>query len=212
MPDRTVPAPVCFRGAPGRAAPFPAAAGAGARADFRRVPDYLWLLLGAASGLVLHESGHLVMDYSLGARPELVAVKFGPFPFFAIQPRGVRSNQDRYAITVAGFAAQDLWSELILGFCPRLRERHHPFLKGMMAFHVALSVGYALSGFAGAGPRQGDVYNMAIALEVPQWVVGGLVLLPALTDLYRYFVPDSRWAPFVSLGSKLTSAGISFAF
>ncbi len=181
-------------------------------ADFRHVSDYAWFLLGAASGLVLHESGHLIMDYSLGAYPTLVPVKLGPFPFFAIQPRNIRTNQDRYAITVAGFAAQDLWSELTLGFCPRLRERHHPFLKGMMAFHIALSIGYAVTGFAGVGPPQSDVNNMSFALGVPQWVVASLLMVPALTDLYRYFVPDSPFAPWVSMSSKLTAVGIALTF
>jgi hypothetical protein len=181
-------------------------------ADFRRVSDYAWFLLGAASGLVLHESGHLIMDYSLGADPTLVPVKLGPFPFFAIQPRNIRSNQDRYAITVAGFSAQDLWSELTLGFCPRLKSRHHPFLKGMLALHIGLSIGYAITGFANVGPQQSDVNNMAFALGVPQWVVASLLIVPALADLYRYFVPDSRFAPWVSLTSKLTAVGISFTF
>src|ERR1700760_1148433 len=44
-------------------------------ADFRRFPDYLWLLLGAGMGLVVHESGHLLFDAALGTDPTLVGVK-----------------------------------------------------------------------------------------------------------------------------------------
>ena len=51
------------------------------------------------------------------------------------------------------FAMQDLWSELTLGLVPRLREQRHPFLKGMLAFHVLLSLGYAITGFARARGR-----------------------------------------------------------
>src|SRR4051812_5089231 len=41
--------------------------------DFRRFPDYLWLLLGAGMGLVVHESGHLLFDAVLGTDPQVVA-------------------------------------------------------------------------------------------------------------------------------------------
>jgi hypothetical protein len=36
--------------------------------------------------------------------------------------------------------------------------------------------------------------------------------VPVITDTYRYFVPDSRWAPWVSLGGKLTMLGATLAF
>ena len=34
--------------------------------DFRRFPDYLWLLLGAGAGFVIHESGHLLFESAPG--------------------------------------------------------------------------------------------------------------------------------------------------
>ena len=181
-------------------------------ADFRKVTDWLWLLAGAASGLVIHEGGHVVMDLATGSEPELRKVSLGPFPFFAIQPTKVQSPQQVYAISMMGFATQGLYSELILGIDPRLREHHRPFLKGLLGFHVVLSVGYAVTGLAGIGPPQSDVNSMARALQIPSWGTGLLVLVPAVCDLYRYFVPDSRWAPWVSLGGKLTMVGAAAAF
>lgn len=181
-------------------------------ANFRRPTDYLWILLGAATGFVVHESGHILFDYAFGRPPTFVGVKLGPFPFFAIQPTGVRTPQERYVIASAGFLMQDLWSELILGFMPRLREHDHPLLKGMLGFHIVLSLGYAITAFAGIGPPQSDVNSMARGLGVPSWAIGTLLAVPAVCDLYRYLVPDSRWAPYVSIGGKLGTAGIAFAF
>jgi hypothetical protein len=187
----------------------PARAG---EADFRRFTDYLWLLLGAGAGLVLHEAGHVALDYAIDARPILVGVKLGPFPFFAIQPTNLRTDQQRYTVAMAGYIVQDVYSELILHLSPRLRERHRPFLKGMLAMHIGLSVGYAITGFAHVGPPQSDVNTMARSLAVPPWSVGVMLIVPALADTYRYFVPDSRWAPWVSLGGKLSMIGTALTF
>lgn len=181
-------------------------------ADFRRFTDYLWLLLGAGAGFVTHESGHLILDGALGTDPRLVPTKLGPFPFFAIQPSHIRNNQQRYAIAQAGFMMEGVYSELILGLDPRLREHHHPFLKGMLGFHIVLDLGYAVTGLAGVGPAQSDVNTMARGLGVPPWAIGVALLVPVLADTYRYFVPDSRWAPWVSLGGKLTMLGATLAF
>jgi hypothetical protein len=184
----------------------------GREADFRRVPDYLWLLLGAGFGFVVHESGHLMLDGMLGAEPKFVGVKLGPFPFFAIQPTHLTSNQERYFIAQAGFMMEDVYSELILGLDPHLREHHHPFWKGMLAFHIVVDVGYAVTGMANIGPPQSDVNTMSRALGVPPWSIGLMLLVPAAADAYRYFVPDSRWAPWVSLGSKVTAVGATLTF
>ncbi len=180
-------------------------------ADFRRFTDYLWLLGGAAAGFMTHETGHLVLDYALGTHPTFVAVKAGPFPFFAIEPHGLTPRK-RYATAMAGFATQGLYSELILGLDPWLREHSHPFLKGMLAFHVALSVGYAVTGFAGTGPPQSDLNAMARGSGWPRWAIGLMLLAPAALDTYRYFVPNSCWAPQVSIATKLTMVGVTFVF
>ena len=180
-------------------------------ADFRRFTDYLWLLGGAAAGFASHESGHLVTDYILDTHPTFVRVKTGPFPFFAIQPNRLTPRK-LYATAAAGFATQDLYSEIILNLDPGIREHSHPFLKGMLAFHVALSVGYAVTAFAGTGPPQSDVNAMARGSGWPRWAMGLMLLGPAALDTYRYFVPDSCWAPQLSIVGKLTMVGVTLAF
>jgi hypothetical protein len=180
-------------------------------ADFRRFTDYLWLLAGAATGFVTHETGHLVTDYILDTHPTFERVKTGPFPFFAIQPHHL-TPQKRYATAMAGLATQGLYSEIILGVDPRIREHRHPFLKGMLAFHVALSVGYAVTAFVGAGPPQSDVNSMARGSGWPVWAIGLMALAPAALDTYRYFVPGSCWAPQVSIASKFSLVGVTFMF
>ena len=177
-------------------------------ADFRRFTDYLWFLLGAGVGLALHEGAHLAMDYALDTKPTVVPVSLGPFPFFAITPTAIHNQQERYVIASAGFLMQDLYSETILQLDPRIREHHRPMLKGMLALHVLLTTGYAITGFAGIGPAQSDVNTLSRALAIPPWAVGLLLIGPAACDAYRYFVPHSRWAPWISLAGKGTLLGL----
>ena len=172
----------------------------------------MWLLLGAGAGFVIHESGHLLFDAALNTSPKFVPVKLGPFPFFAIQPTHIRNNQQRYTIAQAGFMMEDLYSEAILQADPRIIEQHHPFLKGMLLFHVVVDTGYAVTGIFNVGPSQSDVNTMSRGLGVPPWAIGIMLLGPAACDTYRYFVPESRWAPWVSLGGKLTMIGAAAAF
>lgn len=181
-------------------------------ADFRRFTDYLWLLIGAGIGLALHEGAHLALDYALDTKPTVVPVSLGPFPFFAIQPTDIKSQQHRYAIAMSGFMMQDLYSEIILHADPKLREHHRPLLKGMLLLHVLLTTGYAITGFAHVGPPQSDVNSMSRSLGVPPWGIGLMLIVPAACDTYRYFVPNSRWAPWVSLAGKLTMVGASLSF
>lgn len=188
-------------------------AAAGPEADFRRFSDWVWLLGGVAAGFVAHEAGHLLLDLAVDARPTFQPVSLGPFPFFAIQPtRPDLSPRLRYAIPAAGFAVQHAYSEAIWAFDPALREHRHPFLKGMMGFHIVLSVGYAITGFAQIGPSQSDVNAMSRGLGVPPWATGLMLIVPAGVDLYRYFVPDSRWAPWIGLTAKLSVVGAVAAF
>jgi hypothetical protein len=107
---------------------------------------------------------------------------------------------------------ESIYSEAILLADPHIREQQHAFLKGLLLFHVVLDAGYAITGFANVGPPQSDVNTMSRGLGVPPWAIGIMLMVPAVCDTYRYFVPESRWAPWVSLGGKLTMVGAAFAF
>jgi hypothetical protein len=183
-------------------------------ADFRRVSDWGWLLLGAASGFVGHELGHVAADLMTLHTPRFHETKTGPFYFFAIQPCcGTLTHAEEYAIASAGLTVNDLSAELILQISPRIRTRHAPFMKGVLLVDVGLEIGYAISGFVQSAhpvgfPAQSDVGSMSRALGIDPWKVGLTVLVPALIDTYRYFVPHSRWAPWVSIQSKMLMTGI----
>jgi hypothetical protein len=181
-------------------------------ADFRHGADYAWFLLGAATSFVGHELGHVVTDVMLDKKVNFVETHLGPIPFFAIQPCCNLARRELYVIASAGFNVQNVNSELILLISPRLRSRRHAFLKGVLMFDVVLSLGYAITGFAGVGPSQSDVNSMARALEVPPWQVGIFLVVPAVMDLYRYLVPSSTWAPWVSVQGKLLTLGAAFTF
>jgi hypothetical protein len=181
-------------------------------ADFRHVSDYFLFLLGAGTGFVAHEFGHVMANLAFGTSISFVEVKLGPIPFFAIQPCCNLSRREEYAIASAGNVAQDIGSEIILHLSPRIITERHSFQKGMLAFHVLLSAGYAITGFAGIGPPQSDVNSMARGLGIQPWKIGLWLMIPAVTDTYRYFFPDTKWAPWVSASSKLAVVGASFTF
>jgi hypothetical protein len=180
-------------------------------ADFRHVSDYAWFALGAASGFVGHELGHVMMDVVFGKSIRFVRVDLGPIPFFAIQPCCNLTPRENYVIGSAGFVVGDVSSELILQIAPRLRSRRHAFLKGVLMFDILLAAGYAVTGFAGVGPPQSDVNTMSRGLGVPSWQVGMMLMVPAALDLYRYFVPRSAWAPWTSVTGKTFLIGVGFA-
>ena len=183
-------------------------------ADFRHFKDYAWFALGAASGFVGHELGHVVTDFMTGHHPTFRKTNYGGIPFFAIQPCcGQLSHAAQYEIASAGFAVGDISSELILQLAPRLRSRRAGFLKGVLVFDSALALGYAITGFLdarwpGLAPAQSDITSMARAYNVPAWQVGIVLAVPAIVDLYRYFAPRSVWAPWVSLSAKTMMVGM----
>ena len=190
----------------------PARAKLGREADFRTVKSWAWLALGAASGFVAHELGHVLADLAFGKSISFVGVHLGPFPFFAIQPCCNLTPREQYVIASAGFDVQSIDSELILWLAPRLRSERHAFLKGVLVLDVALSLGYGITAFAGIGPPQSDVNTMARGLQIPSWPIGIWLVVPALMDIYRYLFPGSRWAPWVSLQGKMMTLGAAFTY
>lgn len=190
----------------------PARADTPREADFRHWQDYFWFAGGAASAFIVHEVSHLTMDLFAGKTVKVEKVKLGPFPFFSLTACCNLSRQEEYAIASAGFVSQNISSELILWMTPRLRAQRHAFLKGVLMFDVALSLGYAITGFGNLGPPSSDVQSMARALQMQPWKVGVALTIPAVVDFVRYFFPDWTWAPYVSLGSKTMMAGAFVTF
>ena len=160
---------------------------------------------GAALGLVMHESGHLVFDAAFDAGPRVTGVTFGPFPFFAVTHRADRSPRREFTISSAGFWMQDLSSEWLLTRRPGLRRTHAPAAKGVLAFNVLNSAGYACVAFARAGPFERDTRGIADSIGVDERTIGAMVLAPAVFDAIRYFKPEARWAKWASRAAKAGS-------
>jgi hypothetical protein len=170
-----------------------------------RVADTVTFLTGAALGLVIHESGHLLFDGVFDASPRVEGVHFGPFPFFAITHRSDVSPRREFTISSAGFWTQGLSSEWILTRQPALRRARAPLAKGVLAFNILNSAGYAGVAFARAGPFERDTRGMADAIGVDERAIGVLVLAPAVLDAIRYFKPEARWAKWASRAAKVGS-------
>jgi len=176
--------------------------------DEHPVADSVKFLAGAALGLAMHEGGHLLFDAIFDAGPTIKGVTFGPFPFFAITHRGDLSPRREFVISSAGFWMQDLSSEWLLTKQPSLRDLHAPVAKGVLAFNVLNSAGYAFVAFARAGPFERDTRGMAASSGVDERAIGALVLAPAVFDAIRYFKPEARWAKWASRGIKIAMVGL----
>jgi hypothetical protein len=169
------------------------------------IVDAAKFLAGAALGLAIHESGHLVFDTVFKASPRIEGVHFGPVPFFAITHRSDESPRREFTISSAGFWMQDVSSEWLLTKRPSLRDEHAPVAKGVLAFNVLNSVGYACVAFAKAGPYERDTRGMADSIGVSEPTIGVVVLVPAVLDAIRYYKPEARWAKWASRAAKVGS-------
>jgi hypothetical protein len=157
---------------------------------------------GAALGLGLHESGHLVFDAAFDAHPGVRKVSAGFIPFFAITHEPVSSLKE-FTISSAGFWVQHAGSEYLLVRRPNLREEHALVAKGLLAFNVLTSVMYAGAAFARHGPSERDTRGMAVSADIPEPLIGATILAPALLDGARYYRPRSRALRWASRGAKV---------
>lgn len=169
------------------------------------------LLAGAATGLVVHESGHVMSSAVFGAHPGTKPIRYAGIPFFAVTHEPVTRKQE-FVISSAGFWMQHAGSEWLLTSRPNLRHESAPFLKGVLAFNIATSAMYSVAAFGSIGPPERDPRGVATSLGRKGWpepAVGALILAPALLDGYRYLKPDQKWAAWVSRGVKAAMMGLT---
>jgi hypothetical protein len=183
---------------------------------------------GALGAFLAHEAGHVAMNFALGNTPQYVGIYgFGFVPFFAISPQlrcdlhGCTRRDGRvfasgrrgmYLISTAGFLVQHIGSEVILSLDAHLRMHRAPVRKGILAFNILLSVGYGIASMAGIEEAHGDARGAARMAGLSPWAFAPLLMAPALLDMYRYWVPDAAWAPWLSRGSKAAMVGLAFTF
>ncbi len=165
-------------------------------------------LAGAGVALAAHESGHLLFDGLFDVQPDLKKVSFHGLPFFAITHRQGLSPRREFVIDSAGFWVQEATTEMILARRPGLRGEHAPFVKGVFAFNILVSVGYAGAAFARTGPGERDTRGMADSLRWKEPWIGVLILVPAVLDAFRYYHPDARWAAWGSRAAKAGSVAL----
>lgn len=174
-----------------------------ATSEHRKASGLGRFLAGAALGLGAHEGGHLLFDGLFKAEPGIRKVSFHGLPFFAITHRSGLSPRREFVIDSAGFWVQEATNELILSRRPNLRRERAPFVKGVFAFNVATSIGYAGAAFARSGPFERDTRGMADSLRSKEPYVGLLILVPAVLDGFRFFHPGAKWAAWGSRAAKL---------
>lgn len=164
------------------------------------------LVAGAAAGLVVHESGHVLAGWAFSAAPGVKSIHYAGVPFFAVTHDHVPRRKE-FVISSAGFWTQHAGSELLLTRYPQLRRQGPALARGVLLFDLATSLLYTGGAVGRLGPPEGDALGMSNSLGAHGWpgpVVGAFILAPALFDGVRYFAPGHRWATWGSRGSKLT--------
>ena len=164
---------------------------------------------GGAAGLAIHEAGHLLAGTLVGADFDLRKVDFHGIPFIAVSHAPGLAPREEYAVSSAGLWMQYASSEWILTAHPTLRSEPRPFEKGVLAFHVGLSVMYGVAGLARIGPPERDTRGMAASLGVSERWIGLAVAVPGVLAAYRYAHPDARWAGWASRGLKVALVGMT---
>ena len=178
-----------------------------------RVKKTFSLLAGAAAGLVVHESGHVITGTIFGAHPGTKPIRYAGIPFFAVTHEPV-TRQKEFVISSAGFWMQHAGSEWLLTSRPHLRDEEAPLLKGVLAFNIGVSLMYAGAAVGSLGPPERDPNGMARSLGKNGWpepVVGAFILAPAVLDAYRYFYPEQHWAAWTSRGAKVAFLALALA-
>jgi hypothetical protein len=166
------------------------------------------LLLGGATGLALHESGHLIADWAFEEKVVVKKVGWKGLPFFALSHANDLSPRREFTVSSAGFWSQWLYSEQILTHHPDLRHEDSPFRKGVLTFHVVTLMIYSGAAFGKTGPVERDTRGMAESIHINERWLGAMLLAPAVLDTYRYFRPGARWARWTSRGVKMGSVAL----
>lgn len=160
-------------------------------------------MLGAATALIAHESSHMLADAAYGTTISFGRVEFHGIPFFAVRHAPTGSPRKEFVIASAGFWMQHATSEWLLTRRPTLRDERAPFAKGMLAFNLLTSTGYAFAAFAETGPAERDTRSIAVGARMSEPAVGAMILAPALLDTWRYYQPKSRVAKWTSRTVKI---------
>jgi len=178
-----------------------------------RVKSMASFLAGGAAGLVVHESGHVVLSGAFGAHPRVRPLEGSAIPFFKIVHDPV-SRRREFVISSAGFWMQHASSEWILTKNPGLRRQHAPFQKGVLAFNLGASAMYSVVALSRHGAAERDTRGIAASLGrngVGEPIVGLMVLAPAVLDGYRYLNPNAKWAVWTSRAAKIASVALVMA-
>ena len=168
-----------------------------------RLGSFASFLGGAGVGLGTHEAGHLFFDVLFDADPGIGKVNFHGLPFFAITHRDGMPPRQEFTISSAGFWVQHAETEWLLSRRPGLRTERAPFAKGVFAFDVLTSMAYAGAAFARTGPVERDTRGIAESVRIDERWIGAMILAPALIDVFRYFHPEAKWAPWTSRAVKV---------
>ena len=160
-------------------------------------------LFGVGLGFGLHEGGHLLTNTLFQSDPYVKSVKGAGIPFFAISHRKVLPPWQEAVVASSGLWAQFALAETILTRTPDLRRQRAPIQKGILVFHVGLSLLYGVAGLGNWGPPERDTRGIAQNLGMNERWVGAVVLTPALLDAYRYYRGAPRWVRWASRATKL---------
>jgi len=160
--------------------------------------------VGATSGLLLHELGHVVVLVAQGQKPTLNNGSI-------VYPRNALSKRQLLQASSAGFQTQWLLSEFSFAALKEhdndsiVHRQHH---KGLIAMHIAISTAYL---FKLKDMPTSDLYAASLATGISANDLALSVFLPAALDSYRLLGHDvPSWVGHLSLSIK--SGGIAYVW
>ena len=159
------------------------------------VPAWESFTLGVASGIVLHEAGHLLVAKTKGYKVshDRLSITYPGTHF-------TRSGQLQLAS--AGFQTQWVLSELVLRDRDGSEHTKPPsdFDAGVVVSYLGVSAAYLT--FL-KNQYNGDVYGMSRASGYSHDRIALMMAVPAVLDAWRLFGNDvPQWVPALSVASK----------
>lgn len=161
-----------------------------------RDADWGEVMLGAFSGIVAHETGHLVVAKSKG-------YPVGHDGLSITYPGAVYTGPGQFQLASAGYQVQWMWSEAVLRD-EHWHERAGPptdFGAGVVLSSAAVSLAYLT---VLKEQYNGDVYGMSNATGLSHDRIALLMAIPAAVDTWRMMGSDvPSWVPRLGLAGKL---------
>lgn len=161
--------------------------------------DIFQIMAGVGSGYAAHEGAHYLAAKAAGA--DDIHFTFDSFSYNNV------SEDDDFRIASAGFVAQNMLAEIALDMQEHKRVRSYAL--GVLLWNTGEEVSYVMR----RNGTHDDLATMSEHSGISRTAMWAFLSTKSVVDLYRWYYPESRWAPWVSrAGLGAMVVGITTAF